>query len=183
MPVTGLCLLCNKNIAVFKKTFITSKSKIMKKQILSIAFGLAMILTTATVYAENKNSIFPPQEKAIKEFNKQFNNSILPVVYPSNGGFLLKAAADGHTITSAYNKNGNWIYTIKQYSSESLLTNIIDVVQKGYNTHGYYITTMKKIDQPGNGSVYLVNMQSSTSYKTLRVSNNQVEEVEFLQKA
>ncbi len=165
------------------RTFITIKFKKMKKKILSIAFGLAIILTASTGYAENRKSAIPPQEKAIKAFNKEFNNSIVPAVYLSNGGFVLKAASDGQTITSAYNKNGNWIYTIKQYSSESLLKNIIDVVQNGYDSHGYFITTMKKIDQPGNSSVYLVIMQSSTSYKTLKVINNEVEEVEVLQKA
>jgi uncharacterized alpha/beta hydrolase family protein len=66
----------------------------MKKKILSIAFGLAMILTTATCYAENKNPI-TRQEKATKAFNKEFNNSIVPTVYSSNGGFILKAVADG----------------------------------------------------------------------------------------
>ncbi len=76
------------------KTFITIKSKKMKKKILSIAFGLAMILTTATCYAENKNPI-TRQEKATKAFNKEFNNSIVPTVYSSNGGFILKAVADG----------------------------------------------------------------------------------------
>ena len=106
------------------KKIITIKIKKMKKKILSIALGLILIAFTTNTYAADKSPVsgakLTPTEKAVKDFNKQFKNSVSPAVYAVNGGLILKSVADGYNVTLAYDKKGNWVYTIKRYPTESL---------------------------------------------------------------
>jgi len=158
----------------------------MKKKILSIALGLILIALTTNTYAADKSHLngakLTPTEKAVKDFNKQFKNSVSPAIYAVNGGLILKSVADGYNVTLAYNEKGNWVYTIKRYPTESLAKDILDIATSSYNTYGYFITTMEKIDQPGSKSVYIVHMQNSNSYKTLRVKNDEVDLVQDFKK-
>jgi hypothetical protein len=156
----------------------------MKKQILSTAIGLVMMAIGTTTYAADKTpgSGTKPtaNEKVVKDFNKQFKNSLNPTINSSNDGFIVKSLVDGHEITSAYDKKGNWVYTIKLYPTDNLALNIINIVKGSFDN--YFITTMEKVDQPGNESVFVVHMENYNSFKTLRVVNNEVELVEDFQK-
>lgn len=154
----------------------------MSRKILSVALGLILTASTTITYAADGPTKQDPQQKAVNSFNKQFENLVNSAVYARQDGFILKAVADGRNVTSAYNKNGKWIYTIENYPSVSLPKNIIDIVQNGYNSRGYFITTIDKIKQQGIKPVYLVRLQNNDTYKTLRVVNNDVEVIEDLQK-
>ncbi len=157
----------------------------MKKQILSIVLGLIMMAIGTTTYAADKNSNSDKRpaaiEKALKNFNEQFKSAVNATINPSEDGFIVRAEIDGHKITSAYNKRGNWVYTINGYSVTSLDKNIMEIAMPGYTN--YFITAMEKVDQPGDNSVYIVHIEGSKSFKTLRVSNNVVELVEDFTKA
>lgn len=146
----------------------------------AITFGTGSF---ATGKMPGERTKLTPVQRAVKTFNKEFDNSVTPVVHSTNDGIILKAVINGHNVTSAYSKNGSWVYTIEHYPSESLSKNIIDLVQKEFNSTGYYITTMKKIDQPGKSTVYLVEAQNSSTFTTLRVIENEVEVVSEFQKA
>ena len=158
----------------------------MKKKILSIALGLLLTAFGTSTYAADTTPVsgtkLTPDQRAVKQFNKQFNNSVSPVVYSTNGGIILQSVADGHKVISGYDKKGNWVYTIKHYPSESLANDIIGIVNGNYNTHGYFISAMDKIDQPGDKSVYIVHMENNKTFKTLRVTNDEVELIEDFQK-
>jgi hypothetical protein len=157
----------------------------MKKQILSIALGLVMMAVGTTTYAADKNPVsgtkLTANEKVVKNFNRQFKNSVNPTIYTSNDGFIVQSQADGHEITSTYNKKGNWFYTITRYSADNLTKNIIDIVKGSYDN--YFISGMEKVDQPGSKSVYVVHIENCNSFKTLRVSNDEVELVQDFKKA
>ncbi|HEV8084921.1 MAG TPA: hypothetical protein VGP55_17055 [Chitinophagaceae bacterium] len=157
----------------------------MKKQILSIVLGLVMMAIGTTTYAADKNSNSGKRaaatEKALKNFNKQFKSAVNTIINPSEDGFIVRSEINGHKITSAYNKRGNWVYTINGYSVTSLDKNIMEIAMPGYAN--YFITAMEKVDQPGDNSVYIVHIEGSKSFKTLRVSNNVVELVEDFTKA
>jgi hypothetical protein len=159
------------------------KFKKMKKVITSIALGL-VIFAGGTSYAAGNNSVSTtirtPNEKALKDFNKQFKNSVTPDITLSKGGLILQAQVDGHKVTSAYNKKGNWVYTVKLYPTESLAKNIMSIVKRNYDD--YYISSMEKIDQPGDAPVFIVYMRNQDSFKTVRVVGNDVELVQDFKK-
>lgn len=157
----------------------------MKKKILSIVLGLIMMAIGTATYAADKNSNSGKNPSAIEKvkihFKQQFESAVNPTINSSKDGFIVKSQIDGRKITSAYTKRGNWVYTIDKYSITSLDKNIIEIAMPGYKN--YFITAMEKVDQPGNKSIYIVHIEGSKSFKTLRVSDNVAELVEDFTKA
>ncbi len=157
----------------------------MKKKILSIALGLVLMAIGTTTYAADKNLNSDkkptPVEKATKNFSEQFKDAVDPTISTAKNGFIVQSEIDGHTITAAYNKKGNWVYTLDGYSRNNLDKNIIETAMPAYPN--YFITGMQKVDQPGKKSVYLVYIEGRKSFKTLTVSNSSVEVLQDIRKA
>lgn len=151
----------------------------MKKQILSIALGLAITAIAPATFAAGINPA-AANEKAVKNFNKQFQQSPALVTL-SGDGFIVRGKSEGHEVTAAYDKKGNWVYTLTRYPSANLQKNIIDVVNRSYNN--YYISGMEKVDQPARKSVFIVYMENQDSYKTLRVVDKEVELIHDFKKS
>jgi hypothetical protein len=128
----------------------------MKKRILSIVLGLAVILMAISSYAADNIS------------------------RKSREGYTLHSVIDGLQSTSAYNKNGNWIYTIEQYSIDNLDKNIIDKVQSVYSDCG--VTSIQKVVQPGMEPVYVVHLENEKSIKLIRLTKDDMELVQNLTK-
>lgn len=159
----------------------------MKKKILSFILGIASLAvgTTTQAQAADKQSGIDKKQAAIekvsKNFSDQFKTTIDPSIATLQDGFIVRSEIDGRKITSAYNKRGNWVYTVEGYSTSSLDKNIIETAMPYYPK--YFITAMEKVNQPYNGSVYLVHIENSNSFKTLRVNNGTVELVQDVSKA
>lgn len=131
----------------------------MKKQIASFTLGLVILASaTTTSYAADKKpaSKLTANEKVMKDFNQQFKNGTTPVIYSSEYGFIVSSEANGNKITSAYNKKGNWTYTIERFGSGNFVADIVDVVKADYDN--FSITGMEKIDQSGYNTVYIVHL-------------------------
>jgi hypothetical protein len=152
----------------------------MKKQILSILFVLAMLVTGTVSHAAVNNNIkeLTPQEKVIKDFTAEF--SLVPAISFTDNGFIASSIIDGHQISSAYNKKGNRVYTITRFAADNLDKNIVDAVKEGYDK--YFITSMEKVEQPGSDAVYVVHLTNSNSIKTVRVTDNNMELVQNYKK-
>lgn len=145
----------------------------MKKQILSIAFGLATILfstaTFATVKSVNKTPVFINDNTAAKNISQQIKSE-------TNNSYTVRSQVNGNDVISAYDKNGRWVYSIEYLNANNLKKDIIDIVKDGYNN--YYISGMEKVTQPGFDEVYIVHIEDAVSLKTIRVSNGEPELVE-----
>ena len=89
---------------------------------------------------------------------------------------VITTETNGHSVTQAFNKKGNLIYTIERYSTDNLAKNIIDVVRQNYGN--YFITSMEKVEQGNDTPVFIVHAQDKTSLKTFRVVNGEVELVQ-----
>ena len=143
----------------------------MKKIILSITLGLAMVVTTASTYAAtNENT------KAVKHFTRQFKKASETSWNPSEEGFIVNFTDDGHRSTAAYDKNGKWIYTIRRYTADNLDRNIVDIVKDSY--YYYYITGIERVEQRGSDAVYLVHLEDKNTLKTVRITNGDTELVQ-----
>lgn len=157
----------------------------MKTKILSFILGIALMAFGTTTQAADKNSDIDKKQAAIekvaKNFSEQFKTAIDPCIATLQDGFIVKSEIDGHKITSAYNKKGNWVYTVEGYSTNSLDKNIIETAMPYYPK--YFITAMEKVNEPRNASVYLVHIENVDSFKTLRVKNGTVEVVQDISKA
>jgi len=132
----------------------------MKKKLLSAAFGLAtLLIATASFAANNSNekSVLASPDAKIEKVAD---------------GTIAKAG----NITTAYNSNGDWVYTIERFNADNLPKDIFDIVRNGYEH--YYISGIEKIDQPGFSTVYIAHLQNDISVKTVRVSEGETELVE-----
>ncbi len=149
----------------------------MKKQILSIALGLVIMAIETTITAADKNPVsskkLTANEKAVKDFTKQFKNSANPAIYSSTDGFIVSADSTGNKITSACNKKGNWVYTIERYAADNLVKDIVDNVKDSYED--YAVAGMEKIDQSGYNTFFMLHFETNSSFKTVRVRNDDVE--------
>ena len=156
----------------------------MKKQILSIALGLAIMATGTTTTAADKNPVsgkkLSANEKAVKNFTKQFTNPVNSTIYSSADGFIISTDSAGSKITSAYNKKGDWVFTIERYAADNLEKDIVDIVKDSYED--YAVAGMEKIDQSGYNTIYIVHLEDSHSIKTIRVRNDEVELIQDFKK-
>jgi hypothetical protein len=126
----------------------------MKKNILTIMLAAAVMLVASASYASgNKTSV-------------------------TAKGYTTHSVIDGRQSTIAYDKKGNWVYTIQYYNTDNLDKNIVDKVRNDYNDYG--VTAIQKIEQPGADPVYVVNLENKTSIKIVRLANDHVELIKDL---
>lgn len=144
----------------------------MKKQILSVALAFAMLATATVSNAATNSSIkdVTPQEKIVKDFNKQFEAT--PAIDVINKGFIASSVVDGHKVSSAYNARGRRIYTIVRYSYDNLDKNVLETVKNTYAK--CFITSMEKVSQPGFDPVFIVHLSDNHSLKTVKVTGDNI---------
>jgi hypothetical protein len=124
----------------------------MKTKILSIVLSIITIMVTSKSYAADKTSL------------------------KSEKGYVVRSVVDGRQTMTAYNKKGNWVYTIQQYSLDNLDKNIIDRVRSVYYDYG--VTGIQKIEQPGMDVVYVVQLENVKSIKIVRLTDSEIELVQ-----
>jgi|SRR5665213_1201554 len=151
----------------------------MKKKILSLTAGLVLTVLTSATFAQSITVSAPqsaPAKKALATFDKQFIGITTPAIEStSDGSMVLQSKQGVRTMTSVFNRKGNWVYSTVIYPPVSLDKHILNVVNNDYSADGYNITGMEKIQQPGMETVFLVYIQNNNSYKTLRVTHNGIE--------
>ena len=118
----------------------------MKKYLAQTALGLIALLTVTSSFAAGKSAdkiTTLDKGSIVREGNK----------------------------TTAFNKNGKWVYTIERISSDNLPADVMNVVIKDFGY--YYISGMEKVQQPGAEPAYIVHMQNNTTIKTVQVSGDE----------
>lgn len=78
---------------------------------------------------------------------------------------------------SVYNRKGNEVYSLKMYTEHHLPKSIRASVKSIY--YDYLITTVEELKVRGN-VIYLVHLHDRTYWKTVRVCEGQLEEIESL---
>src|SRR4051794_30217076 len=106
----------------------------MKKNILSVVLAAIVMLVASVSYASGNKTLAAAK------------------------GSTVHSVIDGRESTTAYDKKGNWVYTIQYYSIDNLDKNIIDKVRTVYDNYG--VIAIRKIEQPGADAVYIVNLEN-----------------------
>jgi hypothetical protein len=128
------------------------------------------ILNLGNVYLNSVNS------RAIRDFLSKYENATGVAWYAVDKGFIVRFLIDSVSARSAYKKNGNWVYTIKQYMEEKMSKQVRHLVKSNY--YDYAITLVEEIEQPDEGIKYIVHLQDNVSWKNVLVSNGQLEVIE-----
>jgi len=119
---------------------------------------------------------------AVRDFVKRFNDPDNARWYKmKDGSLLVKFDLPGRAFRVIYDVRGSWIYSIQTYHEKQMLRDVRAIVKSTY--YDYSITQVEEINHvEGAGIVYIVHLADDTSYKTVRVCNGEMDELETLYK-
>jgi hypothetical protein len=114
--------------------------------------------------------------------NSKFHDMKQLIFKLVTGGFLLTVFAG--TVTAQTNqtreftdKKGHHLYSISYYGEKDLPAGVRSLVKPVY--YDFAIVTVEEVKLPGK-SIYFVDMQDSSTIKTVRVADGEMEEVRTL---
>jgi hypothetical protein len=117
--------------------------------------------------------------KATSQFWDSYGESKHENWYPLPDGFLAEFT-EGNVLTKAvYSKNGNWVYTIRQYTEKELPVDVRALVKQTY--YDDTIGVVKEVIQPGY-TTYLIHIEDNVRWKTIRVRDDEMEVVQDFRK-
>src|SRR5258706_12276366 len=155
----------------------------MKKQILALVIGLVIFSVVNAANGnndKNDSKTAARNEKAIRDFHRQYKNAANETWYTTKDGFKVEFITNDHHTTSVYSKRGHWLYSIEQYNTDNLTTDLINTVKTQYDQ--YYILSVKKIIVPATDPIYVVKLEGKDSYKTIKIDKNDIELLEDFKK-
>ncbi|HTI07430.1 MAG TPA: hypothetical protein VL832_02705 [Puia sp.] len=117
--------------------------------------------------------------RATSEFWKTFGDSRNEVWYRLPGGFLAEFNEKVVQVRAVYDKKGNWVYSIRQYTEKELPEEVRDQVRSRY--YKDTIGVVKELIQPQN-TVYLIHIENEARWKTVRVADGEMEVVQDFRK-
>ena len=119
-------------------------------------------------------------KKVLKHFNKTFRNAENIKWSQLNDNFLAAFTKDDIATKSLFNKKGHLIYSIDYFSEKELPANIKNIVAGNYRH--YAITSVARIQQD-NQKIWIVKLANKANYISVRIKNEDVDEIENFHKA
>jgi hypothetical protein len=113
-------------------------------------------------------------DKAERHFNNHYRGStVVSWTTLAGTGFVCKFEDADRVNHVHYDKHGNWICTISGYSAEVLPKQVREMVQGCYE--GYRITYVNEVSSKAAEPVYIINIESFSSYKVIRVAGDEMD--------
>ena len=145
---------------------------------------LSVLLVTNTANAQtskkefkinNPESVITPETKAIKNFKRSHPDATNESWSTDNGYYFVSFKQDDIKNKIAYTPHGQVDYALKIYNENNLPYSVRSAVKSIY--YDYTITNAQELDVK-NKTIYLVKISDANSWKTIRVSNGDLEEIE-----
>jgi len=118
--------------------------------------------------------------KAIKNFNKTFKEARNASWSETLDGLKAEFMNENVTTKVYYDAKGRWIANVRSYDETNLPREIRHTVKSIY--YDYDILHVQEITA-GDKTAYLVKIEDDTSLKTIRVTNDQMDEYISFQKS
>ena len=133
-------------------------------------------LSNATGTNENSSSSHAVNARALKDFQKTFYK-IQNATWSNtvDGGYVAKFTNNSIKTVVAYNRKGVEQYTLAYYSEKSMPRDVKSNVKSLY--YDYDILGAIEIDVEAQ-TVYLVYLQDEERTKTMRVTDDDIEEIQ-----
>lgn len=100
--------------------------------------------------------------------------------YSLPGGSLAKFEDQGIGYRVIFDKKGNWVYTLKQYTEKELPVRVKSMVKSVY--YDYPIVWVKEVNQ-SQSVVYLIHIENDQEWKTIRVADDEMDVAEDFAKS
>ncbi|PWT96340.1 MAG: hypothetical protein C5B52_16000 [Bacteroidetes bacterium] len=159
----------------------------MKKCLFNLAGMLPAMLAATLTFAQG-NSVAPnfdaskslapapamsnAHARALKDFNR--NNKTAPAAQwrQIQDGFIAEFTQDGIQSRTAYDKKGNFVYTIKTYGEKDLPKEVRKQVKSTY--YDFSITQVEEV-HASDKVAYLVHIQDGNAWKIIRVTEDDMD--------
>ncbi|MBS1600950.1 MAG: hypothetical protein JST75_22245 [Bacteroidetes bacterium] len=154
-------------VAIYVVT-IAAAGKASAQQVKNVSNGSN---TESTEIATNGSNM-TVNTKLVRHFKKDYPQAQREIWYSFNDGYVAKFTKDAITHRAGYNRAGNWQYTIAYYDEKKLPADIRTKVKMTY--YDFAITFIQEI-KLHDQTVYLVYVQDETTWKILRVSDEDMD--------
>jgi len=140
-----------------------------------------VLVTPSSLATEEKSftvvNAISVNDRALKDFAKANKNATGVTWYQveKGGGFLAHFSTNEVDTRVAYDKKGRWQYNLCTYMEDHLPFEIRDLVKKKYYDFSIIVCYAYEID---GGPVYIIKMEDSKSYKTLKVYDYEIVETD-----
>ena len=131
--------------------------------------------TLPTTYSKNAST------KAVKNFKKTFKNVTDEKWYEMPDGYRVNFTRNDIRCRVDYDKNGTWIHTIKYYDEKQLPVEVRRLIVSSYLD--YSIRTVEEIEAPHNILFYVIHLEGETNWINIKVSDNEINELEKIKKS
>lgn len=123
----------------------------------------------------NAEILYTDNTKALRNFKKDFKNTTGESWYALKDGYRVKFLQNGVHNMADYNAKGKWMRTIRYYDEKLLPKNIRDAVKREFIDFNIFLVMELNVPQ---STIYLVKIEDKTSWKTVRVTADELDVVE-----
>jgi hypothetical protein len=166
--------------------FNKNKSSIMKRNIISSFMGIAIALLIC-ITVQGQISIGSTQSSEMMNSTKPLSINVPGNAltdskwYEASYGFVAKFSSNQIHYRVDFDKNGNWLSTIRTYHETKLPTDTKSLVKNSYP--GYAITMVEEIQMPAGSITYIIHLEGSTYLINLRICENEMDEWQKISKS
>ena len=114
-------------------------------------------------------------EKAVKHFSKNYDKQSNASWYAVDDGFVAIFTEDGIKTKAYYDPKGRPVGEVRTYQEDKLPKEIRHMVKSTYYDFNIFLVNEVSV---GNAKVYLVKIEDSKSFKTIRIQDGEMTETE-----
>jgi hypothetical protein len=115
-----------------------------------------------------------PGQNVLGNFEQRFKNVTSTRWYESSYGLVVKFNLKGIDYRVDFDKKGNWLYTIRNYSEMKMPAEVRRLINRLYKD--YSIMLVQEIETPFNSQTFVVHLDGKTDMIQLRVSGDETQE-------
>ena len=166
--------------AICNVLFVSADAQKLVNNLASANFKNVPSVFSEDVSGERKEPesvLYKINFKAVSDFKNTYKNISGEIWETSENGSVVRFISSSVRTLNAYDKKGRWLHCIRYYDESKLPENVRARVKSNY--YDYSITSAQEISlSRGNKiPVYLVNIAYNDDHKTIRVCDDEMEEI------
>jgi len=118
--------------------------------------------------------------KAVKNFSKSYHQQGNASWFAIDGGFVAIFTEDGVKTKAYYDSKGRPMGDVRTYQEDKLPKEIRHMVKSTYYDFNIFLVNEVKV---GTAKVYLIKIEDTTSFKTIRIDDEGMTETEAFNKS
>ncbi|GAO42573.1 hypothetical protein [Flavihumibacter petaseus] len=136
--------------------------------------------TAETAVPGSSDAMYFADTRAARSFKKKFGDVSEEKWYSTRDGQRIKFVKNGVSCMADYTNSGTFLQLIRTYSEQQLPTEVRLRVRSEYLDYNIFL--VQELQIPRKETIYLVKIEDKTSWKTLRVSDQDIDELEVYAK-